>query len=166
MAGRGKIRSKYESVYRQSLEDPGGFWGSCAGNVAWDKAWDKVLDASGDPFFRWFPGGVLNTCHNCLDIHVEQGRGSATALIYDSPVTGTTRAYTYRELRDLVARFAGGLSRLGVKKGDRVVIYMPMVPETVIGMLACARIGPDLPFTESSASMYGPMSQGQTVPWW
>jgi propionyl-CoA synthetase len=141
MAGRGKIRSKYESVYRQSLEDPGGFWGSCAGNVAWDKAWDKVLDASGDPFFRWFPGGVLNTCHNCLDIHVEQGRGSATALIYDSPVTATTRAYSYRELRGLVARFAGGLSRLGVKKGDRVVIYMPMVPETVIGMLACARIG-------------------------
>jgi len=141
MAGRGKIRSIYESVYRQSLEDPRGFWGACAGNVAWNRVWDEVLDASGDPFFRWFTGGVLNTCHNCLDIHVEEGRGSATALIYDSPVTGTTRAYTYRELRDLVARFAGGLSRLGVKKGDRVVIYMPMVPETVIGMLACARIG-------------------------
>jgi propionyl-CoA synthetase len=141
MAGRGTIGSKYEEVYRQSLEDPEGFWGSCAGEVAWDREWDRVLDRSRDPFFRWFRGGVLNTCYNCLDVHIEQGRGSATALIYDSPVTSTTRTYSYQELRSLVARFAGGLAKLGVKKGDRVVIYMPMVPETVIGMLACARIG-------------------------
>jgi propionyl-CoA synthetase len=100
-----------------------------------------VLNGSHPPFYSWFSGGVLNTCRNCLDIHVESGAGSRTALIYDSPVTRTIRHYSYRELRDLVARCAGGLRNLGVIKGDRVVIYMPMVPETVIAMLACARIG-------------------------
>jgi len=100
-----------------------------------------VLNGSHPPFYSWFSGGALNTCRNCLDIHVESGAGSRTALIYDSPVTRTIRHYSYRELRDLVARCAGGLRELGVIKGDRVVIYMPMVPETVIAMLACARIG-------------------------
>jgi propionyl-CoA synthetase len=123
------------------MDDPGKFWGFAAGDVFWDKKWDHVLDTSDKPFYRWFEGGILNTCHNCLDAHVEQGLGSRTALIYDSPVTARKKEYSYRELRDLVARFAGGLSRFGVSKGDRVVIYMPMVPETVIAMLACARIG-------------------------
>ncbi len=100
-----------------------------------------MLNGSHPPFYSWFSGGALNTCRNCLDIHVESGAGSRTALIYDSPVTRTIRHYSYRELRDLVARCAGGLRELGVIKGDRVVIYMPMVPETVIAMLACARIG-------------------------
>ncbi|NYT16442.1 MAG: propionyl-CoA synthetase [Methanomicrobiales archaeon] len=128
-------------MYRQSIEDPGEFWGKAAGAVLWENTWDSVLNGSHPPFYSWFSGGVLNTCRNCLDIHVERGAGSRTALIYDSPVTRTIRHYSYRELRDLVARCAGGLRELGVTKGDRVVIYMPMVPETVIAMLACARIG-------------------------
>ena len=93
------------------------------------------------PFYRWFPGGQVNTCYNALDRHVENGRADQAALIYDSPVTSTVRTFTYRELRDEVARFAGVLAGRGVGRGDRVIIYMPMVPETVIGMLACARIG-------------------------
>jgi propionyl-CoA synthetase len=109
--------------------------------VTWERPWDAVLNGSHPPFYSWFSGGKLNTCRNCLDIHVENGEGTRTALIYDSPVTRTIRHYSYRELRDLVARCAGGLRDLGVCQGDRVVIYMPMVPETVISMLACARIG-------------------------
>lgn len=100
-----------------------------------------MLDTSNLPFVKWFPGGILNTCENALDRHVEAGKGSQIALIYDSPVTATVMRYTYAELRELVARCAGGLLELGVKKGDRVVIYMPMIPEAVISMLACARIG-------------------------
>ena len=131
----------YPETYERSLRDPHGFWGDAAGAIHWDRKWDAVLDDSRGPLYRWFTGGILNTCYNALDIHVEQGRGSQRALIYDSPVTGTTRTFTYDELRDAVARFAGALVQHGVRKGDRVVIYMPMVPETVIGMLACARIG-------------------------
>jgi propionyl-CoA synthetase len=141
MAWTGGNRPDYETVYRQSLGNPEGFWGALGDEVFWYKKWDHVLDTSRRPFFHWFKGGVLNTCYNCLDVHVEQGQGSRTALIYDSPVTSTRQKFTYKELQHLVGRFAGGLTRLGVKKGDRVVIYMPMVPETVIGMLACARIG-------------------------
>ena len=107
----------------------------------WYRPWDRVLDGSRPPFYRWFPGGVLNTCHNALDRHVETGKGDRIALIYDSPVTGMVKTFTYRDLRDRVARCAGGLRDLGVEKGDRVVIYMPMVPEAVTAMLACARIG-------------------------
>jgi len=109
--------------------------------VDWYRPWDRVLDGSRPPFYRWFPGGVLNTCHNALDRHVETGKGDRIALIYDSPVTGMVKTFTYRDLRDRVARCAGGLRDLGVEKGDRVVIYMPMVPEAVTAMLACARIG-------------------------
>jgi propionyl-CoA synthetase len=128
-------------VYRQSIEDPVAFWGHAAEEVFWEKRWNKVLGNSSGPYCRWFEGGILNTCYNCLDLHVERGKGEHTALIYDSPVTSTIRKFSYRELRDLVARFAGGLVQHGMKKGDRVVIYMPMIPETVIAMLACARIG-------------------------
>ena len=131
----------FDRVYRRSLEDPEGFWGEAARAVDWYRPWDRVLDGSRPPFYRWFPGGVLNTCHNALDRHVETGKGDRIALIYDSPVTGTVRTFTYRDLRDRVARCAGGLRDLGVEKGDRVVIYMPMVPEAVTAMLACARIG-------------------------
>ena len=109
--------------------------------MAWEKRWNKVLENSCGPYYRWFEGGVLNTCYNCLDRHIERGNGDHTALIYDSPVTSTIRRFSYREIRDLVATCAGGLAHHGVKKGDRVVIYMPMIPETVIAMLACARIG-------------------------
>lgn len=131
----------YDEIYTRSLRDPEHFWGEAAEQVSWIRPWDRVLDTSKSPFTRWFPGGVLNTCYNALDRHIECGNGDRIALIYDSPVTSTIRKYPYRELRDLVARCAGGLRGLGVQKGDRVVIYMPMIPEAVISMLACARIG-------------------------
>jgi propionyl-CoA synthetase len=131
----------YDEVYRRAHDDPEGFWAARAEDIHWEKRWDRVLDASRPPYYRWFAGGVLNTCYNALDLHVDRGRGKQAALIHDSPVTGTVRAFTYRELRDEVARFAGALRRQGVEEGDRVIIYMPAVPEAVIAMLACARIG-------------------------
>jgi propionyl-CoA synthetase len=130
-----------ESTYRRSLEDPTGFWGESAAAIDWMKQPARILDDSNEPFFRWFADGVLNTCHNALDRHVEGGRAEQAALVYDSPVTATSRTYTYAELLDEVARLAGALAELGVGKGDTVVIYMPMVPETVFAMLACARLG-------------------------
>jgi propionyl-CoA synthetase len=132
---------KYASQYERSLRDPEGFWGEAARAIHWDREADRVLDATAAPFYRWFPGGRLNTCYNALDRHVFSGRGDQAALIYDSPVTGQTREYSYRELRDEVALFAGVLAGLGTRQGDRVVIYMPMVPQAVVAMLACARIG-------------------------
>ena len=135
------MTSRYADSYRRSLADPEGFWGEAAQAITWEKRWDRVLDATRPPFYRWFPGGRLNTCHNALDRHVAQGRAEQAALIYDSPVTGQVRRFTYRELRDRVALVAGALKELGVAKGDRVLIYMPMVPEAVMAMLACARIG-------------------------
>ncbi|MCO5761510.1 MAG: propionyl-CoA synthetase [Chromatiaceae bacterium] len=131
----------YDEVYRRSLSDPEGFWGEAAQAIHWDKPWDKVLDDSRPPFYRWFAGGMLNTCYNAVDRHVEAGRGDQIAIIHDSPVTQSQRKISYAELQDLVARFAGVLAGLGVTKGDRVIIYMPMVPEAAIAMLACARIG-------------------------
>jgi propionyl-CoA synthetase len=131
----------YDQTYRRALEDPQGFWAARAEDIHWEKRWDRVRDDSRPPFYRWFAGGVLNTCYNALDLHVERGRGKQAALIYDSPVTQTVRTLTYFELRDEVARFAGALRGQGVEKGDRVIIYMPAVPEAVIAMLACARIG-------------------------
>jgi propionyl-CoA synthetase len=131
----------YKAVYERSLGDPQAFWGEAAGLIDWEVAPQHVLDDSRPPFYRWFPDGILNTCHNALDRHVDGGRADQLALIYDSPVTETVRSFTYREFRDEVAIVAGALSDLGVKKGDRVIIYMPMVPETAMAMLACARIG-------------------------
>jgi propionyl-CoA synthetase len=131
----------FDEVYARSMNDPEGFWAEAAQDVHWYRKWDRVLDSSRAPLYRWFVGGVTNSCYNALDLHVERGRGEQTALIYDSPLAGTVRTFTYRELRDLVARFAGALTSRGVVKGDRVIIYMPMVPEAVVAMLACARIG-------------------------
>jgi propionyl-CoA synthetase len=131
----------YDRVYARALRDPDGFWAEAAESLHWTRRWDRVFDGSRPPFARWFVGGELNTCQNALDVHVDRGRGKQRALVYDSPVTGQIRAYTYRELRDAVARFAGALRRLGIGRGDRVIVYMPMVPEAVIAMLACARIG-------------------------
>ncbi|MDJ0935878.1 MAG: propionyl-CoA synthetase [Kiloniellales bacterium] len=133
--------SRFDEVQARSLSDPEGFWGEAAQGLHWDKPWDRVLDDSNPPLYRWFPGGELNTCYNALDRHADGGRGDQAALIYDSPVTDTIRSYTYRELRDIVARFAGAMAAQGVGKGDRVIIYMPMVPEAAIAMLACARLG-------------------------
>ncbi|HVM84734.1 MAG TPA: propionyl-CoA synthetase [Candidatus Binatia bacterium] len=135
------MSAKFDAIYRRSVADPNGFWGEAAGGIDWLKPWERVLDDRNPPFYRWFSGGKLNTCWNCLDRHVEAGRGDQVALIHDSPVTQSVRRFTYRELRDAVARFAGVLAGLGVAKGDRVIIYMPMVPEAVVAMLACARLG-------------------------
>jgi len=138
---RGETIMGYDETYRQSIEQPETFWAEAAQAITWEKPWDKVLDDSKAPLYRWFSGATLNTCYNALDRHVEAGRGDQAALIYDSPVTATKTSYTYAQLRDRVARLAGGLAGMGVNRGDRVIIYMPMVPEAVIGMLACARIG-------------------------
>jgi propionyl-CoA synthetase len=131
----------YEQVYQRSIEQPTEFWAEAAEDVYWYKKWDKVLDDTNPPFYRWFRGGVVNSCYNALDRHVESGRADQLALIYDSPVTNTIQTFTYRELLDQVARFAGVLTGQGVQRGDRVIIYMPMAPEAVVAMLACARIG-------------------------
>ena len=131
----------YEEAFTRSINDPESFWGEAAEAIHWYKKWDKVLDDTKKPFYRWFKGGIVNTCYNALDRHVEGGRADQPALIYDSPVTDTIRTYTYRELRDEVAKFAGVLKSLGVGKGDTVIIYIPMIPEAHISMLACARIG-------------------------
>jgi propionyl-CoA synthetase len=131
----------YAHTYRRALERPEEFWAEAAGAVDWEKRWDTVLDDSRPPFYRWFAGGRLNTCWNALDRHVAAGHGERVALIWDSPATGTIARFTYREMRDRAARVAGMLAGLGVAAGDRVLIYMPMVPEAAIGMLACARIG-------------------------
>ena len=131
----------YQTAYDRSLSDPHAFWGEAAEAVSWVKKWDRVLDDTRKPFYRWFTGGQMNTCYNAVDLHVETGRGDQVAIIYDSPVTGSLQKITYRELQDQVSRFAGTLKAQGVDKGDRVVIYMPMIPQAVIAMLACARIG-------------------------
>src|SRR5215470_9656754 len=135
------MRTGYAETYRRSLERPEEFWAEAAEAIDWERRWDRVLDDTRPPFYRWFAGARLNTCWNALDRHVAAGRGERVALIWDSPVTGEIRHFTYRELRDEVARLAGVLTSLGVGKGDRVLIYMPMVPEAAMAMLACARIG-------------------------
>jgi len=131
----------YDKAYEQSINDPDGFWGAAAEDCHWYKKWDKVLDDSNKPFYRWFTGAETNTCYNAVDLHVDNGLGDQDAIIYDSPVTDTIKKYTYSELKDIVAKFAGVLKSKGVEKGDRVVIYMPMIPEAVFAMLACARLG-------------------------
>jgi propionyl-CoA synthetase len=135
------MAEKFEQVYARALADPEGFWAKAAEALIWDRKWDKVLDADDAPFYRWFTGGMLNTCYNALDRHVENGRADQPALIHDSPVTDSVTTFTYRELRDEVALFAGALAARGVSHGERVIIYMPMVPEAAIAMLACARLG-------------------------
>jgi len=131
----------FDAIHARSLSDPEGFWAEAAEDITWIKRWDKVLDDSNTPFYRWFKGGVLNTCYNAVDRHVEAGRGDQAAIIYDSPVTSTVQTITYKELQDQVARFAGALRAQGVEKGDRVILYMPMIPQSVVAMLACARLG-------------------------
>ena len=133
--------SRYQEEFDQSIQRPDQYWGEIAKAVHWEKTWDKVLDDSDKPYYRWFTGAEVNTCYNALDLHVKEGRGEQNAIIYDSAMTGEIRHYTYRELTEETARFAGALSALGVERGSRVVIYMPMIPETVIAVLACARLG-------------------------
>ena len=135
------MSSTFESVYQFSLQDPEAFWAAAADEVHWYKKWERVLDDSDPPFYRWFTGGEINTCYNAVDLHVEQGRGDQPAVVYDSPVTDTSRVLTYSDLQIQVALCAGVLSEQGVGQGDRVIIYMPMIPEALIAMLACARLG-------------------------
>ena len=132
--------SGYRAIFDTSINDPAAFWADAATAVDWTRPPEQILDDTNPPFYRWFPDAELNICANALDRHVAE-RGEQAALIYDSPVTGTKATYTYRELRDATAQFAGALRDLGVTKGDLVVIYMPMVPEAVVAMLACARLG-------------------------
>ncbi|MBC7951451.1 MAG: propionyl-CoA synthetase [Rhodospirillaceae bacterium] len=135
------MTNAYQQAHEKSLKDPEGFWAEAAKDISWYKTWDKVLDDSRKPFYRWFAGAEVNTCYNAVDRHVEGGRGDQAAIIFDSPVTNSGRTITYSQLQDLVSKFAGALRGLGVDKGDRVLVYMPMVPEAVVAMLACARLG-------------------------
>ncbi|MEN8200795.1 MAG: propionyl-CoA synthetase, partial [Thermodesulfobacteriota bacterium] len=132
---------QFDTLFQQSIEQPETFWAEAAEGIDWVTKWDKVLDASNPPFYRWFAGATMNTCYNAVDRHVEAGRGDQDAIIYDSPVTDTISKISYKELQDKVARFAGGLKSQGVVKGDTVIIYMPMIPEAAVAMLACARLG-------------------------
>ncbi len=135
------MAGSYADIHARSLRDPEGFWREIAQAVHWYEPFEHVLSASEPPFYRWFEGGIMNTCYNALDLHIEQGRGEQAALIYDSPVTDTKTTISYAALRDEVALFAGVLAAQDVQKGDRVIIYMPMVPQALVAMLACARIG-------------------------
>ena len=135
------MTDSYDDTYRQSLENPQRFWAVASQDIEWVRRPRAVIDDSTPPKIRWFPGAVLNTCFNAVDLHVLAGRGDQIALIYDSPVTGTARSFSYSELQDEVSRTAGALASLGVERGDRVLLYMPMIPEAVIGMLAAARLG-------------------------
>ncbi|MBN9510614.1 MAG: AMP-binding protein [Alphaproteobacteria bacterium] len=141
IAVREALPMDYAAAYAAWQADPEAFWAAAAEGITWERRWDRVFDPASGAFGRWFPGAALNTCANCLDRHVAAGRGEQAALIWDSPLAGQTVRFTYRALRDRTARVAGALARLGVARGDMVVIYMPMVPEAVIAMLACARLG-------------------------
>src|SRR6516162_7106652 len=134
-------KSRYHEVYARAMRDRDGFWGEAAREIDWIEPAIKVFDADAGIYGRWFTGGVVNTCHNALDRHVARGRGNQLALIHDSPVTGAVSKFTYAEMLNEVAALAAVMADFGVKKGDRVIIYMPMVPEAVVAMLACARIG-------------------------
>ena len=135
------MSEKFQKIYQYSIENPENFWAEAANDVFWFKKPTKILNKSNPPFYKWFEDGVTNTCYNALDVHIDNGQGDKTALIYDSTITGNKSQFTYKELRQKVSKFAGALKNQGVQKGDRVIIYMPMIPEAVVAMLACARIG-------------------------
>jgi len=135
------MASRYREVYDSWLKDPEGFWGEAAKGIDWVKPADKVFDPDAGIYGRWFVGAECNTCYNCVDRHVERGRGDQLALIYDSPITGAQQKFTYAEVLDEVSALGGVLQDMGVEKGDRVIIYMPMIPHAAFAMLACARIG-------------------------
>ncbi len=133
--------SSFKHIYDQSINKPEEFWQNVSEDIFWFKKPSQILNKDKPPFYKWFCDGVTNTCYNALDIHIDQGRGERIALIYDSPITGNKKKFTYKDLRGKVSKFAGALKNQGVNKGDRVIIYMPMIPEAVIAMLACGRIG-------------------------
>ena len=135
------MSDKFNKIYEQSIKNPENFWQEASNDIFWFKKPTKILNKSNPPFYKWFEDGITNTCYNALDIHVDQGKGNNVALIYDSPITGNKSNFTFNELKLQVSKFAGALKNQGVNKGDRVIIYMPMIPEAVVAMLACARIG-------------------------
>jgi propionyl-CoA synthetase len=135
------MTNDYTTIYAGWQTKPEAYWAECAKLIDWDKAPDEIFDGTRGPYGVWFPDAMLNTSYNCLDRHVAAGHGQRPALIWDSPMEGKCQTLTYAEARDRVAKIAGALRQLGVQKGDRVVIYMPMVPEAVLSMLACARLG-------------------------
>ena len=135
------MATKYQEIYQRSIKDAKGFWSEVANDVFWYKKPTKILNSDNPPFYKWFQDGTTNTCYNAVDLHVKNGNGKKLAIIYDSPITNSQKKITYSELKDQVSIFAGALVNQGIKKGDRVIIYMPMIPEAVIAMLGCARIG-------------------------
>ena len=135
-----ELNQKYNDIYQKSIQNREEFWKNISENIFWYKKPTKILNSDKPPFYKWFEDGITNTCYNALDLHIDEGRGDKLAIIYDSPITGTKKNITYKELRDKVALFAGALKNLGVNKGDRVIIYMPMIPEAVITMLALSLI--------------------------
>ncbi len=135
------MTEKYKKIHDSSINNREDFWKKVSDDIFWYKKPSKILNSSNPPFYKWFEDGVTNTCYNALDFHIGEGRGDKTAIIYDSPITGVKNKFSYKELRDKVSIFAGALKNQGINKGDRVIIYMPMIPEAVIAMLACGRIG-------------------------
>ena len=135
------MTSKFKSIYENSIKNSEKFWQEISEDIFWYKKPNKILNKSKPPFYKWFEDGITNTCYNALDIHTKNGLGEKTALIYDSPVTGIQSKLTYSNLKEKVSKFAWALQNQGIRKGDRVIIYMPMIPEAVISMLACGRIG-------------------------
>ena len=136
-----KLSRKYKEIYDKSIKNRESFWKEVSEDIFWYKKPSKILNSDNPPFYKWFEDGVTNTCYNALDLHVSNGKGEKVAIIYDSPITGVKRNISYNELKEKVSLFAGALKKQGVAKGDRVIIYMPMIPEAVVAMLACGRIG-------------------------
>ena len=135
------MNQKFSEIYKVSINEPEKFWREAAEDIFWFKKPNKILNKSNQPFYKWFEDGVTNPCYNALDFHIDNGLGEKIALIYDSPVTGAKSKFTYSNLREKVSKFAWALRNQGINKGDRVIIYMPMIPEAVLAMLACGRIG-------------------------
>ena len=135
------MSSIFKETYENSIQNPEEFWQRISEDIFWYKKPTQILDKNTPPFYKWFCDGKTNTCYNALDIHIDQGRGDKIALIYDSPITSNKKKFTYKELKAKVSKFAGALKNQGINKGDRVIIYMPMIPEAIIAMLACVRIG-------------------------
>ena len=135
------MKSKFQEIYESSINNPEKFWKEISNDIFWFKKPTKILNKSNPPFYKWFEDGVTNTCYNALDYHIDKGRGDKVALIYDSPITGNKAKFSFKDLKNKVSKFAGALINQGINKGDRLIIYMPMIPEAVIAMLACGRIG-------------------------
>ena len=131
----------YKEQYLRSINDPEGYWGDVSANTIWFKPWGKVLDNTNPPFTKWFVGGKLNMCYNAVDRHIDDGNGNNNAIIWDSPITHSKQTLTYNQVREQASTLARVLINMNVKKGDRVLIYMSMIPEALVAMLACARIG-------------------------